>query len=33
MKQFIIDGLCYAMFTMVGVALLAAYFDVLYFTQ
>ena len=30
MRQFIIDGLGYAVFTMAGVTLLAAYFDVLY---
>lgn len=30
MKQFIVDGLCYAVSVFVGVVLLAAYFDVLY---
>ena len=30
MKQFLLDGLGYAVFTIAGVALLAAYFDVLY---
>ena len=30
MKQFIIDGLGYAVLVFTGVVLLAAYFDVLY---
>ena len=30
MKRFLLDGLGYAVFTMAGVVLLAAYFDVLY---
>ena len=30
MRQFILDGLGYAVFTMAGVVLLAAYFDVLF---
>ena len=30
MKQFILDGLGYTVFTMAGVVLLAAYFDVLF---
>ena len=30
MRQFLLDGLGYAVFIMVGVVLLAAYFDVLY---
>ena len=30
MKQFIIDGLGYAVFIMAGVVLLAAWFDVLF---
>lgn len=30
MKQLIIDGLGYAVFTFVGVVLMAAYFDVLF---
>ena len=33
MRQFIIDGLGYAVFLVAGVVALAAYFDVLYFTQ
>jgi hypothetical protein len=33
MRQFIIDGLGYAAFLVAGVVALAAYFDVLYFTQ